>query len=45
MRINEYDISDPERALQAFTALRGLDRIQLDLIRNGAKMTMTYQIK
>lgn len=45
LRINEYDISDPERALQAFTALRGLDRIQLDLIRNGAKMTMTYQIK
>ncbi len=45
LRINEYDISNPERALQAFTALRGLDRIQLDLIRNGAKMTMTYQIK
>lgn len=45
LRINEYDISDPERALQAFTALRGLDRVQLDLIRNGTKMTITYQIK
>jgi general secretion pathway protein C len=45
LRINEYDISNPERALQAFTALKGLDRIQVDLIRNGVKMTMTYQIK
>lgn len=45
LRINEYDISDPERALQAFTALRGLDRVQLDLIRNGTKMTITYQMK
>jgi general secretion pathway protein C len=45
LRINEYDISDPEKALQAFTALKGLERIQIDLIRDGAKMTMTYQIK
>jgi general secretion pathway protein C len=45
LRINEYDISNPERALQAFTALKGLDRVQIDLIRGGAKMTMTYQIK
>jgi len=45
LRINEYDISDPETALQAFTALRGLDRIQIDLVRAGSKMTMTYQIK
>ncbi|MEW6584914.1 MAG: type II secretion system protein GspC [Nitrospirota bacterium] len=45
LRINEYDISNPERALQAFTALKGLDRVQVDMIRSGAKMTMTYQIK
>jgi general secretion pathway protein C len=45
LRINEYDISNPETALQAFTALRGLDRIQIDLVRAGSKMTMTYQIK
>ncbi|MBE0427187.1 MAG: hypothetical protein IBX72_11165 [Nitrospirae bacterium] len=45
LRINEYDISNPEMALQAFTALKGLDRVQVDLIRNGAKMTITYQIK
>jgi general secretion pathway protein C len=45
LRINEYDISNPEKALQAFTALKGLDRVQIDLIRSGSRMTMTYQIK
>jgi len=45
LRINEYTISSPEAALQTFTALKGMDRVQLDIIRNGAKMTMTYQIK
>jgi general secretion pathway protein C len=45
LRINEYAISNPETALQAFTALRGTDRVQLDIIRNGSKMTMTYLIR
>lgn len=45
LNINEYNISNPESALQAFTALKGMDRVQLGLIRNGARMTMTYQIK
>jgi len=45
LRINEYDISNPEKALQAFTALKGMERVQVDLIRSGSRMTMTYQIK
>jgi general secretion pathway protein C len=45
LRINEYNISNPENALQAFTALRGMERVQLDILRNNAKMTMTYQIR
>jgi type II secretion system protein C len=45
LRINDYNISNPENALQAFTALRGMDRIQLDILRNGSKMTLTYQIR
>ncbi|MFZ5907643.1 MAG: type II secretion system protein N [Nitrospirota bacterium] len=45
LRINEYDISNPDRALQAFNALKGLDRVQIDMIRSGARMTMTYQIR
>ena len=45
LRINNYGISNPENALQAFMALRGMDRVQLDLIRGGNRRTMTYQIK
>lgn len=45
LRINEFSISNPETALQAVTALRGIDRAQLDILRNGTKMTMTYQIR
>lgn len=45
LKINEFDISNPEYALQAFTALRGMERVRMNIIRNGAKMTMTYQIK
>ncbi len=45
LRINDYNISNLENALQAFTALRGMDSVQLDIIRSGAKMTMTYQIR
>jgi type II secretion system protein C len=45
LRINDYDISNPANALQAFTALKGMDRVRLDIIRAGAKTTMTYQIR
>jgi len=45
LRINEYSIANPETALQAFYAMKGLDRIQLDIVRNNNRMTMTYIIK
>jgi general secretion pathway protein C len=45
LRINDYDISNPEKALQAFTALKGMERVQVDLMRGGSRLTMTYQIK
>lgn len=45
LRINEHSISSPEAALQAFTALKGMDRVQLDIIRNTNKMTYTYVIR
>lgn len=45
LRINNYDITHPDNALQAFTALRGMDRVDLDIVRNNVKMTLTYQIK
>lgn len=45
LRINNYDITNPEIALQAFTALKGMDRVGLDIIRNGTRMTLNYQIR
>ncbi len=45
LRINQYNISNPEAALQAFNALKGIDRAELDIIRQGAKMTLSYQIR
>lgn len=45
LRINEYNIANPESALQAFNALRGMDRVQLDILRNNGKVSMTYLIR
>lgn len=45
LRINDYNISNPANALQAFTALRGMDTVRLDIMRSGIKTTMTYQIR
>ena len=45
LRINGASITNPENALQTFTALKGMDKIQLDIIRDGNKMTLNYQIR
>jgi type II secretion system protein C len=45
LRVNSFNISNPENALQAFTALRGMDKVQLDIIRNNNRMTLNYQIR
>ncbi|KJR42195.1 Type II secretory pathway component PulC-like protein [Candidatus Magnetoovum chiemensis] len=45
LRINSYDLTDPETALQAFSALRGVNAIELNIIRDNANLTLDYQIK
>jgi type II secretion system protein C len=45
LRINDFTMSSPDSALQAITSLKGIDRAQLDILRRGAKLTMTYQIR
>jgi general secretion pathway protein C len=45
LRVNEFDISDAETALQAFNALRGMDKIDLDILRGGSRQTLTYEIR
>jgi general secretion pathway protein C len=45
LRINGSNISNPENALQTFMALKGMDKVQLDIIRDGNRMTLNYQIR
>ena len=45
LRINDFNISSTENALQAFMALKGMDKVNLDIIRSGNRMTMTYLIR
>lgn len=44
-RVNGFDISDTETGLKAFTALKGMDRIELDIMRGGSNMTLTYLVR
>ena len=45
LRINGSNISTPENALQTFMALKGMDKVQLDIIRDSNRMTLNYQIR
>lgn len=45
LRINDFPIDSPEKAIQSFAALKGLSRVKLDLIRDGQPATFTYDIR
>jgi general secretion pathway protein C len=45
LSVNDLQLENPEAALKAFTALRGMNRIELDVLRNGRKMTLTYTLR
>lgn len=45
LRLNKHELSNPQSLIQTFTALEGMDRVKLDIIRGGANMTMTFNIK
>lgn len=45
MKINEFPIDSPEKAIQSFMTLKGQNRIKLDLMRDGAPSTLTYDIR
>lgn len=45
LRVNDLEISNPEVAIQAMTALKGMNRVNLDIMRDGAKLSMSYDIK
>lgn len=45
LRINGLEISNAEVAMQAMTALKGMNSVNLDIIRNDQNMSMNYRIK
>jgi general secretion pathway protein C len=45
LRINDFPIDSPEKAIQSFATLKGQSRIKLDLIRDGQPTTFTYDIR
>jgi general secretion pathway protein C len=45
LKINGLEISNPEVAIQAMSALKGMNNINLDIIRNKQNMSMNYRIK
>ena len=43
--INDFDISDPQKALEAYGRLRTVDRLKVNVVRNGAPMTIDFNIQ
>jgi general secretion pathway protein C len=45
MKINDFPIDSPEKAIQSFMTLKGQNRIKLDLIRDSAPTSLSYDIR
>jgi general secretion pathway protein C len=43
--INDFDISDPQKALEAYGRLRQVDHLKVSLVRNGAPTTIDFNIQ
>jgi general secretion pathway protein C len=43
--INDYDISDPQKALEAYGRLRTVDHLKVSVVRNGAPMVIDFNIQ
>ncbi len=45
LRINDFPIESPEKAIQAFVSLMGQSRIKLDMVREGQPASFNYDIR
>ena len=45
LRMNDFPIDSPEKAIQSFASLKGQSRVKLDLIRDGQPTTFNYDIR
>ncbi len=44
-RVNGYEMTSPERAIQVLTALKGETSFELDIIRNGRPESFHYEVR
>ncbi|MBI5073622.1 MAG: hypothetical protein HZB62_00385 [Nitrospirae bacterium] len=44
LRANKIDLNSPSDGVKIFTMIKELDRMELDIIRNGVPMTQVYHI-
>lgn len=44
-KINDFPIDSPEKAIQSFMTLKGQNRIKLDILRDSAPTTLSYDIR
>jgi general secretion pathway protein C len=45
VKMNDFPIDSPEKAIQSFGSLKGQSKIKLDLIRDGQPTTFNYDIR
>ncbi|HEX9078304.1 MAG TPA: type II secretion system protein GspC [Desulfuromonadaceae bacterium] len=45
VRLNDFPMDSPDKALQSLIALKGQSKLKLDLIRDGKPTTFTYDIR
>jgi general secretion pathway protein C len=45
LRLNDFAIDSPEKAIQSMASLKGQTRLKLDLIRDGQPATFSYDIR
>lgn len=45
LRLNDFPMDSPDKALQSLIALKGQSRLKLDLIRDGQPATFNYDIR
>jgi len=45
LRLNDFPVDSPDKALQSFIALKGQSRLKLDMIRDGRPVTFNYDIR
>lgn len=45
LKMNDFPIDSPEKAIQSFVSLKGQNKIRLDLIRDGQPTTFNYDIQ